>query len=124
MNDKKKILLVEDDVFILELLSDKLIKSDFEVNIAKDGEECMDILKSFKPDVVLLDILLPKIDGFEVLRQMKASPDLSTIPIIIISNLGQKEEVQRAKDLGADDYIIKANFTTSEIINKIRSILK
>lgn len=124
MTDKKKILLVEDDVFILELLADKLIKSGFEVSIAKNGEECMNVVKSLKPDVVLLDILLPKIDGFEILRQMKASQDLSNIPILIISNLGQKEEIQKARDLGANDYIIKANFTTSEIIHKINNILK
>lgn len=124
MDNRKKILLVEDDVFMLELLSDKLRKSGFEVHLATDGEECMKILKSLKPDLVLLDIVMPKLDGLEVLRRVKASPELSSMPIIVLSNLGQKEEIDRAMDLGAKDYIVKANFTTREIVEKLDSILK
>lgn len=125
MNDlgKKSILLVEDDVFMLEILSEKLLKSGFEVNIAKDGEECMKILESLKPDIILLDILMPKMDGVEVLRKMKISPELSSIPVVVLSNLGQKEEIDIALGLGAKDYIIKANFTTKEIIEKIKNVL-
>lgn len=124
MTDSKKILLIEDDVFILGLLSDKFRQNDFEVDIAKDGEKGIEFLKSHRPDAILLDILLPKINGFEVLRQIKSSPVLAGIPVIIISNLGQKEEIEKAKQLGADDYIIKANFTTNEIVQKLNKILK
>ena len=124
MDNKRKILLVEDDVFMLELLSDKLRKSGFEVSVAVDGEECMKVLQSIRPDLVLLDIVMPKVDGLDVLRRMKGSPDLSGIPVIVLSNLGQKEEVERAMDLGAKDYIIKANFTAGEIVEKLNKILK
>ena len=124
MANQKKILLVEDDVFMLQLLSDKLRKSGFDVSVAGDGEECLKTLQSIKPDLVLLDIVMPKLDGLDVLRRMKSSPDLSSIPVIVLSNLGQKEEVERARDLGAKDYIIKANFTTREIVEKLDSILK
>lgn len=123
MAESKKILLVEDDVFMLEILSEKLKKSGFDVSIAKDGEDCMKILESLRPDIILLDILMPKIDGFEVLRIMKTKNELSNIPIVVLSNLGQKEEIQRAMDLGARDYIVKANFTTREIVEKINSVL-
>ncbi len=124
VDNKRKILLVEDDVFMLELLSDKLRKSGFEVSVAVDGEECMKVLQSIRPDLVLLDIVMPKVDGLDVLRRMKGSPDLSGIPVIVLSNLGQKEEVERAMDLGAKDYIIKANFTAGEIVEKLNKILK
>lgn len=123
MPETKKALLVEDDTFMLEILSGRLRKSGYEVSIATDGEECMKILESQKPDVVLLDILLPKIDGFEVLRRINSLPELARIPVVILSNLGQKEEVQKAKNLGAKDYIIKANFTTKEIVEKLNNVL-
>lgn len=122
-SEKKNILLVEDDVFMLEILSEKLSKSGFDVNIAKDGEECIKVLESLKPDIILLDILMPKMDGIEVLRKVKVSPELSSIPVLVLSNLGQKEEVDRALGLGAKDYIVKSNFTTKEIVEKIKKVL-
>ena len=124
MVETKKILLAEDDVFMLEIMSEKLRKNGFEVNIAKNGEDCMRVLSSFRPDIVLLDILMPKIDGFEILRRMRESESLSNIPVVILSNLGQKEEIQRALNLGAKDYIIKSNFTTNEIVEKINAVLR
>jgi len=124
MANAKKILLAEDDVFILEIMAEKLKKSGFEVSIAKDGEDCIQVLTSLRPDILLLDILMPQIDGFEVLRRMKASESLSHIPVVVLSNLGQKEEIQKALDLGAKDYVVKANFTTNEIVEKINAVLK
>ena len=124
MVETKKILLAEDDVFMLEIMSEKLRKNGFEVNIAKDGEDCMRVLLSSRPDIVLLDILMPKIDGFEILRRMRESESLSNIPVVILSNLGQKEEIQRALNLGVKDYIIKSNFTTNEIVEKINAVLR
>ena len=117
----KKILLVEDDFFLLDILSQRFKKSGFDVSVARDGEECLKVLESEKPDIILLDILMPKLDGFEVLRRMQGSPALSLIPVIVLSNLGQKEDIEKAKNLGAKDFIIKANFTTKEIIEKINS---
>lgn len=117
------ILIVEDDVFLLEILSAKFQKSGYSVNIAANGEDCMEVLGSNKPDIVLLDIVMPKMDGYEVLRRMKSSKDLSDIPIVMISNLGRLEDVQKAKDLGAIDYIIKSNFTVKEIVDKVNKVL-
>lgn len=119
-----KILIVEDDVFLLEILSARFHKSGYVVSIAANGEDCMKVLESNKPDIILLDLMMPKMDGFEVLRRTKSSKDLSAIPIIVISNLGRPEDVQKAKDLGAIDYIIKSNFTVKEIVDKVSSVLK
>ena len=119
-----KILVIEDDKFLRELITQKLIKEGYEVSEAVDGEEGAKKVKEKKPDLVLLDLILPGIDGFEVLTKIKQDPELKPIPIIILSNLGQKEDVERGLKLGAVDYLIKAHFTPGEIIEKIRSVLK
>lgn len=120
----KKILIIEDDKFLRELISRKLGNEDFEILEAVDGEEGIKKIKEGKPDLILLDLILPSIDGFEVLSRMKEDSNLSSIPVIILSNLGQKEEVERGLKLGAVDYLIKAHFTPGEIIEKIKNILK
>jgi DNA-binding response OmpR family regulator len=120
----KKILIVEDDKFLRELIVKKLVKEGYEISEAVDGEEGVKKIKEEKPDLVLLDLILPGIDGFEVLSRTKEDPALSQIPVIILSNLGQKEDVERGLGLGAIDYLIKAHFTPGEIIEKIRAILK
>ncbi|MFH1510015.1 MAG: response regulator [Candidatus Nealsonbacteria bacterium] len=118
-----KILIVEDDKFLRELISQKLLKEQYDVSVAIDGEEGIKKIIEEKPDMVLLDLILPGIDGFEVLTKMKNDPTVSNIPVIILSNLGQKEDIERGLKLGATDYMIKAHFTPGEIIEKIRSIL-
>lgn len=120
----KKILIIEDDKFLRELIVQKLIKEGYNIAEAIDGEEGIKQVKEEKPDLVLLDLILPGIDGFEVLAQIKEDPKLSAIPVIILSNLGQKEDVEKGLKLGAVDYLIKAHFTPGEIIDKIRSVLK
>lgn len=120
----KKILIVEDDKFLRELISRKLAKENYETVEAIDGEEGITKAKEEKPDLILLDLILPTIDGFEVLAKIKAEPTLSHIPVIILSNLGQREDVEKGLELGAVDYLIKAHFTPGEIIDKIRKILK
>jgi len=120
----KKILIIEDDKFLRELIAKKLQKEGYEISEAVDGEEGIKKVKEEKPDLVLLDLILPGIDGFEVLSRAKEDPALSQIPVIILSNLGQKEDVERGLGLGAVDYLIKAHFTPGEIIEKIRAILK
>lgn len=119
-----KILIVEDDKFLRELISQKLKSEGYEISEAIDGEEGIKKIKEEKPSLVLLDLILPGIDGFEVLTRMKQDPGVSAVPVIILSNLGQKEDVERGLKIGAADYLIKAHFTPGEIIEKIKNILK
>lgn len=119
----KKILIVEDDKFLRELIIQKVTNEGFDVAKAIDGEEGIKKIKEEKPDLVLLDLILPGIDGFEVLSRMKEDPALSSIPVIILSNLGQKEDIDKGMKLGAIDYLIKAHFTPGEIIEKIKANL-
>lgn len=120
---KKKILLVEDDKFLSEMYSTKLAESGFDIETAFDGEEGIKKANEFKPDLILLDIVLPKKDGFEVLKELKAKEELKKIFVIALTNLGQKEEVQKGFDLGANDYIIKAHFTPTEVVAKAKKLL-
>lgn len=124
MTKERKILIIEDDTFLRNLISQKLQKEGYKVAEAVDGEEGIKKIKEEKPDLVLLDLILPEIDGFEVLRRVKEDPLLSAIPVIILSNLGQQEDVEKGMKLGAIDYLIKAHFTPGEIIEKIKNILE
>jgi len=118
------ILIIEDDRFLRELISQKIIKEGYEALEAVDGEDGLKKIKETKPDLILLDLILPGIDGFEVLTKIKEDPALCSVPVIILSNLGQKEDVEKGLKLGAVDYLIKAHFTPGEIIEKIKNILK
>ena len=120
----QKILIVEDDKFLRELIARKLIQENFEVIEAIDGEEGLEKAKETKPNLILLDLILPGVDGFEVLTKLKEDPVLTVIPVIIFSNLGQREDVERGLRLGAVDYLVKAHFTPNEIIEKVRINLK
>ena len=120
----KKILIIEDDRFLRELIARKLTDEGFETLEAGEGEQGLKKIKEEKPDLVLLDLILPSIDGFEVLSRMKEDAKVSSIPVIILSNLGQREEVERGLKSGAIDYLIKAHFTPGEIIEKIKGVLK
>lgn len=121
---EKTILIIEDDKFLRELIVQKLVKEGCKTSEAIDGEEGIKKVKEEKPDLVLLDLILPGIDGFEVLSKMKEDPALAQIPVIILSNLGQKDDVERGLKLGAVDYLIKAHFTPGEIIDKVKNALK
>ena len=120
----KTILVIEDDKFLRELITRKLLDEAYEVSEAIDGEEGIKKIKEGKPDLILLDLILPGIDGFEVLSKMKEDPALASIPVIILSNLGQKDDVEKGLKMGAIDYLIKAHFTPGEIIEKIKVVLK
>jgi len=120
----KKILIVEDDKFLRELIVKKLSNEGYEVAEAADGEQGLQQIKEAAPELVLLDLILPGIDGFEVLAQKREDPFIARIPVVILSNLGQKEDVDKGLNLGAIDYLIKAHFTPGEIVEKVRSILK
>ena len=119
-----KILLIEDDKFLRELIIQKLGKEGFEVVEASEGEAGLTRMKEEKPNLVLLDLILPGIDGFEVLSRIKKDPVLEKTPVIILSNLGQKEDMEKGIALGAKDYLIKAHFTPGEIVEKIRATLQ
>lgn len=118
-----KVLIVEDDLFLRDLVFQKLQASGFEAHQAADGEEGLKKIIEVKPDLVLLDIILPSIDGFEVLRRKKENPEIASIPVMVLSNLGQKEEIDQGLKLGAKDYMIKAHFTLDEIMLKIKQLL-
>ena len=118
-----KILVIEDDKFLRELLERKLREEGFTVSSANNGEEGLNKIQEEKPELVLLDLILPGIDGFEILKKIRENPELSHIPIIVLSNLGQQEDIKRAKSLGAKDYLVKAYFTLGEIVDKIKSYL-
>ncbi len=118
-----KILLVDDDSFISDMYTDKLKEEKFEVELAIDGEEGLRKISELKPDLILLDIPLPKMDAFEVLKKIKKDPALSQIKVIILTNVNQKDEAEKGSTLGADDYVIKANFTPAEVMIKIKQVL-
>lgn len=120
----KTILIVEDDTILRDLISQKLKKANYDIVEAVDGEEGLKKAKEKKPDIILLDLILPGIDGFGVLEQIKKDPEIDKIPVVILSNLGQKEEIEKGMSLGATDFLIKAHFTLSEIVEKIKIILK
>ncbi len=117
------ILIVEDDKFLRELLIRKLEDSGYKTEAAISGKEALKKVKEKTPRLILLDLVLPGIDGFEVLQEIKKDENLTNIPVIILSNLGQKEEVEQGLSLGATDYLIKAHFTPEEIVNKVEEIL-
>lgn len=120
----KKILIVEDDKFLRELIAKKLSEEGFIVEEASDGEEGIRKIKEGRPDLILLDLILPSIDGFEVLEKIKKDLETKPIPVIILSNLGQKEDIERGLKLGAFDYLVKAHFTPGEVIEKVRNALR
>jgi len=120
-----KILVIEDDKFLRELMVRKLASEPgFEILSAIDGENGLKSMKEQKPEVVLLDLILPGIGGFDVLAKMKEDMALADIPVIILSNLGQQEDVDKGMQLGAVDFMIKAHFTPNEIVEKIKQEIK
>jgi len=119
-----KILIVEDDKFLRELMVRKLTSEhSFEVLSAMDGESGLKAMKDQKPDLVLLDLILPGISGFDVLEKIKEEQCLTGMPVIILSNLGQQDDVEKGMKLGAIDYMVKAHFTPNEILVKIKQVL-
>lgn len=120
---KKNILIIEDDEFFRELITKKLLSGGFTIWGVDDGVEGIKKAKESKPDLILLDILLPGADGFEVLSSLKEDPATSSVPIVVLSNLSQKEDIEKALKLGASDFLVKSQFLLNEIIDKIQSFL-
>lgn len=127
MENKKelKVLVVEDDRFLRDICVNKLGKRGIDVIAASDGERALEILEKEPVSVVLLDLILPAIDGFEVLKRIRENTreKIKNTPVIILSNLGQDSDVEKAMALGANDFLIKAHFTTSEIVERIKKII-
>lgn len=122
--EKQKILVVEDDSFLRELISKKLADNNFEVFQAENGAKALEMAKTEFFKIILLDLIIPEKDGFEVLQELKGDPRTQNIPIVIMSNLGQKEEIQKGLSMGAVDFLVKAHFTPDEILAKVKQILK
>ncbi|OGY42216.1 MAG: hypothetical protein A2Y67_01725 [Candidatus Buchananbacteria bacterium RBG_13_39_9] len=122
--NKTKILLIEDDSFLVEMYTTKFELEGFAVVAAEDGKKGLDMIKSENPDIILLDILMPKMDGFAVLDAMKKDKEMADIPVVLLTNLGQKDDVKKGFEKGAVGYLIKAHFMPSEVVDKIKKILK
>lgn len=123
MPNQQKILIIEDDGFLLQMYSSKLAMEGFKILDAVDGEKGLRVAKKELPDLILLDLLLPKKDGIWVLEGLKKDAQTSQIPVMVLSNIGQKDKIDRCFELGAVDYLIKAHFIPSEVIAKIKKTL-
>jgi DNA-binding response OmpR family regulator len=122
--DKYKILLVEDDEFLAELYSLKLTEEGYDVFLAHNGEKGLRYAREKKPSLILLDIILPKMDGMDVLRALKNDKALKSIPVVLLTNLSHRGEVEKGLAAGAKDYLIKAHFMPGEVVEKVGEILK
>ncbi len=120
---KKKILVVEDEATLQKALSEALIQSGYEVLSALDGLRGLELAREGKPDLILLDIILPKMDGFEVLKRIKEDENTSSIPVIILTNLSDVSDVEKALDLGATTYLVKADFHLEDVLKKVKEAL-
>ncbi len=116
----KKVLLIEDEELMVNLLEKKLAQAGYNVFVARNGEEGLKIMRETKPDLILLDIIMPKMGGFEVMEEMNKDDNLKGIPVIIVSNSGQPVELDKAERLGARDWLIKTEFDPGEVIEKVK----
>ena len=123
MAEKQKSLLVEDDKFLGKMLGKMLESHNYEVVLAANGREGLLKASNSNPNLILLDIMLPDIDGFDVLETIKQDEKIKKIPVIIISNLGQPEDIQQGKSLGAKDYLVKSDMSLDEVVAKVRKHL-
>lgn len=121
---RPRILVVEDETFLVKIYAVKLKKEGYDVSIAADGEQAVALAREIKPDLILLDLILPKMNGFEALEAMRASRENKSTPVIVLSNLGQEEDMKRAEAFGVDAYLVKANHSIQEIVDKIRETLE
>ena len=120
---KKTIVLADDESYIAIAYRDGLERAGFAVTVANNGQDALGAITHIKPDIVLLDLIMPKMNGFEVLKAIKADPALASIPIIVLSNLSQVTDEAEVRRLGADDFLIKSNYSLKQIIEKVESVL-
>lgn len=119
MTEKRTILVAEDDKFLVNIYRIKFSEKNFDVVVAMDGMQALDELKIKKPDVILLDLLMPKKDGFEVLTELKKNPEWKNIPVVVATNLGQSEDIKKALAMGADNYFVKSNVRIDEVVDTV-----
>lgn len=120
----KKVLIIEDDTFLKDLESSKFTHEGFDVSTATNLSEIESVISTNTPSIILLDLMLPEIDGYEMLKKLKEDPKTSNIPVIVFSNLSDDAEMKRVLDAGAADFMVKSNFTLSDVIEKINALVK
>ena len=120
----KKVLVIEDDSLLQDMLAQQLTKDAWVVAYAKEGDKALQLARSEKPDIILLDLMLPGVSGYDILTELRRDPDLQKVPVIILSNLGQQEDIDKGLKLGATDFMIKSNFTLDEVSAKMKGVLE
>ena len=120
----KKILLVEDDPFLTDIYSSKFKEAGFSIEVVGDGEATLRKIEEKKPDLIMLDLVLPHVDGWEILKKIKEDTKFNKIPVVVFSNLGQRGDIEKGMAMGAVKYLIKAQYTPSEVVSEIKKILK
>ena len=123
-NSETKVLIVEDDVYISEMYRIKFESENYKTVITSNGSEIIKMIEKEKPDIILLDIVMPVMDGFDVLKIIKSNEKFNNIPVVMLTNLSQKESIERVFELGAKGYIVKSHFTPSEVVKKVKDILE
>lgn len=122
--NNKKILIAEDEESLNKALTESFKKEEYQVQSVKDGQSCINMAQSFAPDLILLDLLMPNIDGIEVLRQLQRNDETKDIPVIVLTNLSEMEKISEVMEIGVYDYLIKTDETLEQIIEKVRDKLK
>ncbi len=120
---KVKVLLVEDEIPLVDMYTIKFTQEGFDLTVASSGEQALELAKKTLPDVVMLDVILPGMDGFAILKELKADPATKTIPVLLLTNLGQDADKKKGQELGAADYLVKADFTPGEVVEKVKAAL-
>lgn len=120
----KKVMLVEDDRFLSSLIKARLEKDGFGVTQAFDGEQAIEALNAERPSLVILDLIMPKTNGFEVLKTISMTPGLNQTPVIIVSNLAQDSDIEKARQLGAKEYFVKVKISIDDLVDKIKSLVQ
>lgn len=123
MSPNKTVLLVEDERNLLKMYDRKFTLEGFRVLKAENGKQALEIVKTEKPAVILLDIIMPELDGFQVLERLESNPETKDIPVILLTNLNQETDIARGMNLGAKDFLVKANFEPDEIVEKVKRMV-
>jgi len=124
MDKQKTILVAEDDTLYASVYQNKLTKEGYNVTVVSNGAEAVKKAAEIKPDLILMDLIMPEMDGFTALEKIKSNPETKGIKVVVMSNLGQDSDIKRAKDLGAEEYFIKANISIQELVEKLKQYIK
>jgi len=123
-NKKIKVLIVEDEEMLVNMYISKFEKEGFEPMKASNGKTGLELAQKENPNIILLDVIMPEMDGFMVLKELKSDAKTKNIPVIMLTNLGQDEDIKKGNELGAKDYLVKANLTPAQVVDKVKEILK